>query len=331
MPKAVAGCRGSHGSSNSVTAGHGAEIFGSSSPHTERPSDLSGHMLVTRCLCILWVHATVHAGEAAGEAEPRLRGSGGSGGSRGLQGSASGTAAREQESVVPICRPGYQDVTNGQAFELACASHCPGGPYATATCSCACPSTPVIEIPLGTTGATGEAGQASLKPAGVRDFIAKIEEQTTTSQPEEEEKEAGIEDLVILVSAIVLLSSSAVVVAVGVLSGFCKKREKREKKRAWAAPAHSMRLPKEKCPEPPAASAQPIQHLQNLQPIQTPGPVGGEPSREDLDVLELSSVTTQQCSAKSPSEPQGPDLTQPRGILRMSFSTAKVSRVRPVS
>lgn len=42
-------------------------------------------------------------------------------------------------TVVPRCKPGYKDVTNGQAFYWSCAFHCEGGAYyATTGCACAC-------------------------------------------------------------------------------------------------------------------------------------------------------------------------------------------------
>ncbi|CAJ1460054.1 unnamed protein product [Effrenium voratum] len=43
-----------------------------------------------------------------------------------------------QAPVVPQCRPGFRDATDGKAFEWACAVHCEGGPYAQASCLCAC-------------------------------------------------------------------------------------------------------------------------------------------------------------------------------------------------
>lgn len=56
---------------------------------------------------------------------PNLRG-------RQLQSGNSGT-------VAPRCKPGYKDVTNGQAFYWSCAFHCEGGAYyATTGCVCAC-------------------------------------------------------------------------------------------------------------------------------------------------------------------------------------------------
>lgn len=42
-------------------------------------------------------------------------------------------------TVAPRCKPGYKDVTNGQAFYWSCAFHCEGGAYyATTGCVCAC-------------------------------------------------------------------------------------------------------------------------------------------------------------------------------------------------
>jgi len=56
-------------------------------------------------------------------------------GARNLQ----STGTSDMNTVVPRCRPGYKDVTNGQAFMWSCAFHCEGGHhYATSGCACAC-------------------------------------------------------------------------------------------------------------------------------------------------------------------------------------------------
>ena len=77
---------------------------------------------------------------------------------------------QSDRKVRPICRPGYKDVTNGEAYFWSCAFHCEGGPYyATAGCSCAC-QTPeqeerwvalggfAGEIPAGSAGNRSSAG-----------------------------------------------------------------------------------------------------------------------------------------------------------------------------
>ena len=60
---------------------------------------------------------------------------------------ASGEEAegRSLQMVVPNCRPGYRDVSDGQAYPWSCAFHCPGGAFATATCQCACLNDEQIE------------------------------------------------------------------------------------------------------------------------------------------------------------------------------------------
>jgi len=60
---------------------------------------------------------------------------------------ASGEEAegRNLQMVVPNCKPGYRDVSDGQAYPWSCAFHCPGGAFATATCQCACLNDEQIE------------------------------------------------------------------------------------------------------------------------------------------------------------------------------------------
>lgn len=50
-----------------------------------------------------------------------------------------GRTLQSGTTVAPRCKPGYKDVTNGQAFYWSCAFHCEGGVYyATTGCVCAC-------------------------------------------------------------------------------------------------------------------------------------------------------------------------------------------------
>ena len=73
-------------------------------------------------------------------------------------------------TVRPACRPGYKDVTNGQAYTWSCAFHCEGGPYyATAGCSCACMTPEQEERWLDLGGVAGEIppGNGSIAGNGI--------------------------------------------------------------------------------------------------------------------------------------------------------------------
>lgn len=82
-------------------------------------------------------------------------------GARNLQ----STGTSDTNTVVPRCRPGYRDVTNGQAFVWSCAFHCEGGQhYATTGCACACQTPEQEELWRefgGTSGGVAPAGNVS--------------------------------------------------------------------------------------------------------------------------------------------------------------------------
>eukprot|EP00435_Cladocopium_sp_Y103_P073424 s1182_g43.t1 len=84
-------------------------------------------------------------------------------GARNLQDTGTGTS--DTNTVVPRCRPGYKDVTNGLAFMWSCAFHCEGGQYyATTGCACACLTAEQEERWRefgGTTGGVAPAGNVS--------------------------------------------------------------------------------------------------------------------------------------------------------------------------
>ena len=249
------------------------------------------------------------------------------------------------QGVAPRCRPGYQDVTNGQAYDWACAFHCPGGAYATAQCGCAClspsqidrlgiiqpappsargtdllltstpepsrePSPPIIEAPIGGLGSPDQ----ELEPPRVNDFV--VEGATTTTQPEEEQQDS-FTDLVIISCSIVLLSGSAAIVAVAVWGGFRKSdKTGRKKQQAKTQPLTlPMHLPVEKVPEPPRIEDTPkhpalaVGAGEDFASRQrSPEQKDMVSGQEDMDELELSSVITRGCDAKelSTGEAKGP-------------------------
>ena len=286
---------------------------------------------------------------------------------RQLQGNLRGL----QGGVAPACRPGFRDVTNGNAFDWACAFHCPGGPFATAQCSCAClserqremlgelqppaqsargsdllltttpepsrePPDPVIEAPVGD---LGESEQDSRRFVRVNEFFAQ-EQQTTTSQPEVE-RDGSFGELVILSCAIVSLAGSAAIVAVATWGGFRKvqKGPKIPKRQAWADPPreHPMSLPDEKCPEPEPLSIEALEP-----PASSTGSTGASTTGKDKPTileleLEPSSIITKKCDAEGPSLAEAAQASpvfeneHSRGVQKPFLPAIKISRVQPVS
>ena len=266
--------------------------------------------------------------------------------------------------VAPRCRPGYQDISNGQAYDWACAFHCPGGAWATAQCACACmseaqierlgsarapqpaargtdllltstlqttppPPQPVVQAPI---GGLGDRDQR-LEAPRVNSFDAVT--RTTTTEPEVEQA-ASFTNLVLLGSAVALLSGSAAIVAAAVFGGCRKGRKQGLKQRPVAsAPMLPMHLPVEKCPEPPNIEVK----LTRPALADAAAAAGADsqihPGQHQLDELELSSVITKTCDEKglSMSAGQPPVVEtseQPLGAQKKSSQVAKISQVQPV-
>lgn len=237
---------------------------------------------------------------------------------------------------VPRCRPGFEDVSNGEAYDWACAFHCPGGPFATAQCGCAClsesqreirqnaeplppsargsgilltttpepsppPPVPIIELPIGGLGQSSE----KLRPPRGRNFTISGQE-TPTSEPEVEPRD-GLVDLVILCCSLVLLSGSAAIVSIALWKGFQKKSlGSTKRKLAWSDTPLPLHLPKEKCPQP---SREEKPHKEATAASEHPFavPEKGDDllaGRDDIDELQLSSTITQKCDAKGTYSPE---------------------------
>ena len=76
-------------------------------------------------------------------------------------------------TTTPRCKPGYKDVTNGQAFYWSCAFHCEGGAYyATTGCMCAC-LTAEQEAIWRANGGTSQVRQAPGNASSTVDVVTR--------------------------------------------------------------------------------------------------------------------------------------------------------------
>ncbi|CAE7274972.1 unnamed protein product, partial [Symbiodinium natans] len=89
-------------------------------------------------------------------------------------------ASAGQDTVVPSCRTGYQDITGGKAYSWSCAHHCVGGPnFATENCGCACLSQDQIQeadsgTALTTARIVGQAGEILVTSAPPTDVHGQL-------------------------------------------------------------------------------------------------------------------------------------------------------------
>eukprot|EP00438_Fugacium_kawagutii_P019854 Skav227949 [mRNA] locus=scaffold146:581915:582928:+ [translate_table: standard] len=193
-------------------------------------------------------------------------------------------------TVVPRCKPGYNDVTSGRAFRWSCAFHCEGGEYyATTGCACACqtptqeaiwrasggaavvspgnassgriwvtepptatraPFIPVSHFSIGETG--GEIERWIPPPR--ENYYAPTSDLTTPA-PSGESKDdprSHLVALALLFSAIVVCTACIGVVCFnwGTLVKWFKKRGQKPKVAIVEPPVFNLQLPQQKCPQP---------------------------------------------------------------------------------
>ena len=192
------------------------------------------------------------------------------------------------EVVAPRCRPGYVDVTGGQAFYWSCAFHCEGGPYyAAASCMCACLTPEQMELaasqggvgfgPAGvkqssgilvtarTTigpppagdpvvelpiGPVGEGGAEMLPPA-VDGYIAAPQDVPAFQASGEPADEEGLSLVVVaFIGGALLIIAAATTLVCALWSSLTDGRRRRVKMVA-VPPRFSPHVPVEKCPQPP--------------------------------------------------------------------------------
>ncbi|CAK9100487.1 unnamed protein product [Durusdinium trenchii] len=88
-----------------------------------------------------------------------------------------------QRLVQAQCKPGYSDVTNGQAYYWSCAHYCEGGKYyATKGCICACLTPKQEEVWLASGGVAGSADGEADGSTDVGRILVTPLPRTTTVQ-----------------------------------------------------------------------------------------------------------------------------------------------------
>ena len=181
----------------------------------------------------------------------------------------------------PQCKPGYVDVTGGQAYYWSCAFYCEGGAYfSTPFCRCACqlPQTggeqPVVTAPPSTTSAASYApggvivrtatSSTAAPNAPVHEVpVGELDEweytppslgygvQTPAPQHQAAPRNADNMDLMVLVLGIgggIIAATCAVLVWVNLMGCPCLRRKRGNS--IAKPPVLKMHSPQETCPQP---------------------------------------------------------------------------------
>ncbi|CAJ1404690.1 unnamed protein product [Effrenium voratum] len=192
------------------------------------------------------------------------------------------------ETMTPQCKPGYVDITGGQAYHWSCGFYCEGGQYfSTANCICACqtpevaeklqdavpapletqapmplqPGGIIVTAPPSPTAApsvpvheipVGELGDTNWNPPPTLglDYMGGV--QTPAPQPAATNTQESM-DWTVVLSAI---GAALVVIVCGVVlcinwPGDCLKRKRTTTPFKFAeTPAVTMHVPSHACPQP---------------------------------------------------------------------------------